>query len=122
MQTSTRFPQALAVMASKVVTTVMALRMVGLGVWKSTGSSPMATVVGPQLCTLSHMMVQMDALRGDAEQTTTTMAGPPFTCALSMALMAAGLLFEMDRSSTQAPCLTPGGFDWDVIKSTYESR
>lgn len=104
-QTSTQFPRALAVMDSKVVTTVMGLRMVGLGVWKSTGLNPTATVVVPQPCTPNHTMVQMDALHGDAEQTITTMAGPPSTCASNMALMAAGLPFEMDRLSMQAPCL-----------------
>jgi len=104
-QTSTQFPHGLVVMASKVETTAMGLRMGGLGVWKLIGSSPTATAEVQQHCTPSPTMVQMDAQHGVAEQTTTTMAGPPSTCVLSMALMAARLQFEMDRSSMQAPCL-----------------
>merc|ERR1719218_480189 len=105
MQTSIQFPHALVVMVSKVETTAMGLRMGGLGVWKLTGLSPTATAGVQQPCTPNHTMVQMDAQLGVAEQTTTTTAGHSSTCASSMALMAAGQQFEMDRLSMQAQCL-----------------
>jgi len=122
MQTSTPSRQALAQVDTREATIAMVQSTTSHGAWKWIGLNPTATVEVHQHCTPSLAMAQMAAQHGDAGPATTTMDEPLSTCVSSIADGSWTTIRDGQVINSGSLSPSPGGFDWGVIKSSYESK
>merc|ERR1712146_551670 len=107
---------------TREATWAMVQSMTSHGAWKWTGLNPMATVEVHQHCTPSLAMDQMAAQHGDVGLATHN-GRTSFHMRIEYGADGSWTTIrdgQVINSGSLSP--SPGGFDWGVIKSSYENK